>query len=233
MTGVLLATAWGGVTYAWDSPEVLAAMTIGAAGLVVFLAIERRAREPLLALELFRRPVFAVASSASLVIGTLLFGRARAAAGVALALALKERTLRRSQATAEPRHEAAWSRGVIERLAPRCPRAECAVARPGVGAPEEAAAAARLGGALVALPELEGAVRLRAPRAAQRGQRARLVRAARVAALARWTAPLHCRRRFPAARRRMRRGAPNEQRWRLAVQTLPSVGGRSVRKNMR
>ena len=52
VTGVLLATAWGGVSYAWDSPQVLGAAATGIAGLVGFLWIERRAGEPLLPLQL-------------------------------------------------------------------------------------------------------------------------------------------------------------------------------------
>jgi EmrB/QacA subfamily drug resistance transporter len=74
VTSVLLVTAWGGVTYAWGSPEVLAAAAIAGAGLVVFVWVERRASEPLLPLALFGQPVFAVASAASLIIGALLFG---------------------------------------------------------------------------------------------------------------------------------------------------------------
>jgi EmrB/QacA subfamily drug resistance transporter len=74
VTSVLLVTAWGGVTYAWGSPEVLGVAAIAAVGLVAFLWVERRAGEPLLPLALFRQPVFAVASSASLLIGALLFG---------------------------------------------------------------------------------------------------------------------------------------------------------------
>jgi EmrB/QacA subfamily drug resistance transporter len=71
---LLLATSWGGVTYAWDSAEVLGALLIGAVALAAFLWLERRAPEPLLPLSLFRQPIFAVTSSASLIIGALLFG---------------------------------------------------------------------------------------------------------------------------------------------------------------
>jgi EmrB/QacA subfamily drug resistance transporter len=73
VTCVLLVTAWGGVTYAWGSPEVFAVAAIAAAGLAAFVAVERRAREPLLPLTLFRQPVFAVTSIASVIVGALLF----------------------------------------------------------------------------------------------------------------------------------------------------------------
>jgi EmrB/QacA subfamily drug resistance transporter len=74
VTGILLATAWGGVTYAWDSPQVLGAAAIGVVGLVAFLWLERRAAEPLLPLDLFGQPIVAVATAGSFVIGALLFG---------------------------------------------------------------------------------------------------------------------------------------------------------------
>jgi EmrB/QacA subfamily drug resistance transporter len=73
VTSALLVSSWGGVSYAWDSPEVLGVGALAAVGLAAFLQIERRAREPLLPLDLFRHPIFAVTSTASLIIGALLF----------------------------------------------------------------------------------------------------------------------------------------------------------------
>jgi EmrB/QacA subfamily drug resistance transporter len=74
VTGVLLVTTWGGSTYGWDSPEVLATAALAALALGAFVWIERRASEPLLPLSLFSQPIFAVTSCASLVVGALLFG---------------------------------------------------------------------------------------------------------------------------------------------------------------
>src|SRR4051794_882839 len=54
VTAVLLASAWGGSSYAWDSVEVIAAALIGVTGLALFAFIERRVSEPLLPLDLFR-----------------------------------------------------------------------------------------------------------------------------------------------------------------------------------
>jgi EmrB/QacA subfamily drug resistance transporter len=73
VTGVLLATASAGVTYPWDSPEVVGAVGVGVVALAAFLWIERRAPEPLPALDLFRQRVFAITSTAALVVGALLF----------------------------------------------------------------------------------------------------------------------------------------------------------------
>ena len=74
VTTLLLATSWGGVTYAWDSIQVLGALLVAAVGLGAFVQVERRAREPLLPLGLFRQPIFAVTSSAAVIVGALLFG---------------------------------------------------------------------------------------------------------------------------------------------------------------
>jgi EmrB/QacA subfamily drug resistance transporter len=74
VTGALLACAWGGTTYAWDSVEVIGAAVIAVAALAGFYFAERRAQEPLLPLNLFRMRTFAVSTSASLLIGAVLFG---------------------------------------------------------------------------------------------------------------------------------------------------------------
>jgi EmrB/QacA subfamily drug resistance transporter len=74
VTGALLACAWGGTTYAWDSPEVIGAAVIAVVALAGFFAAERRAREPLLPLNLFRMRTFAISTAASLLIGAVLFG---------------------------------------------------------------------------------------------------------------------------------------------------------------
>src|SRR4051812_13174115 len=74
VTGVLLACAWGGTTYPWGSAQVLLAAVIGVAGGIVFFLIERRAKEPLLPLGMFRMRTFAVSSLAALAIGGVLFG---------------------------------------------------------------------------------------------------------------------------------------------------------------
>jgi MFS family permease len=74
VTAVLLATAWGGRSYAWDSPEVIAAVVIGISGLAAFALLERHAREPLLPLALFKGRTFSVSTAAALLIGGVLFG---------------------------------------------------------------------------------------------------------------------------------------------------------------
>jgi EmrB/QacA subfamily drug resistance transporter len=74
VTAVLLASAWGGTSYAWNSAEVIAAGAIGIAGLAVFALLERHAVEPLLPLDLFKGRTFSVSTAAALLIGGVLFG---------------------------------------------------------------------------------------------------------------------------------------------------------------
>jgi EmrB/QacA subfamily drug resistance transporter len=74
VTGVLLACVWGGVTYPWGSAEVLGTGIAGLAGLVAFVAWERRAAEPLVPIALFSNRVFAVGCAANVMLGALIFG---------------------------------------------------------------------------------------------------------------------------------------------------------------
>ena len=74
ITGILLACVWGGVTYPWDSGQVLAPAAAGAVLLVAFVLWERRVAEPLVPIGLFSDRVFAVSSLASVVFGALIFG---------------------------------------------------------------------------------------------------------------------------------------------------------------
>lgn len=73
ITCLLLVAAWGGTTYPWGSGEVLGTAGAGVALFVAFVLLERRVREPILPLGLFRIQVFAVANIAMLVIGAVLF----------------------------------------------------------------------------------------------------------------------------------------------------------------
>ena len=73
-TALLLACAWGGTTYPWDSAPVVLTGLGGLALVASFVAIERRAAEPLLPLHLFRVKDLTVATLGCLVIGAVLFG---------------------------------------------------------------------------------------------------------------------------------------------------------------
>jgi EmrB/QacA subfamily drug resistance transporter len=70
---VLLACSWGGSRYAWGSPEILGVAAAGLVALAAFVRVALRAPEPLLPLGLFRSPVFAVSSLASVTFGAMMF----------------------------------------------------------------------------------------------------------------------------------------------------------------
>jgi len=73
-TGIVLIGTWGGTTYAWTSPTILAliAGTVAAAALFVF--VESRAVEPVLPLHLFRDRNFDLITVSGLLVSVALFG---------------------------------------------------------------------------------------------------------------------------------------------------------------
>ena len=71
---LLLGLTWGGVTYPWNSPQVIGMLAAAIVLFVVFFVIERRfAVEPILPLDLFKNRVFAAGALLSLAIGMALF----------------------------------------------------------------------------------------------------------------------------------------------------------------
>ena len=74
VTGLTLVTSWGGTTYAWSSPEIIW-MSVGSVVLLsLFVAVELRAKEPMLPMRLFRNPVFTVAGILSFIVGFAMLG---------------------------------------------------------------------------------------------------------------------------------------------------------------
>ena len=71
---ILLAVTWGGTQYAWGSPIIIALSVVGAILLAAFVAVERRAAEPVLPLHLFRNRVFAVSTATMFIVGLAMFG---------------------------------------------------------------------------------------------------------------------------------------------------------------
>ena len=74
LSAIVLVTSLGGTTWAWSSGEVIVIGTIGVALLAAFVVAERRAREPIVPIELLRNPVFAVGGTLSMIVGFALFG---------------------------------------------------------------------------------------------------------------------------------------------------------------
>jgi EmrB/QacA subfamily drug resistance transporter len=73
-TAVVLATSWGGTTYGWGSPVIIALFAGSVALLAGWWYSATKAKEPVLALRLFRNPVFSAASAIGLAAGFAMFG---------------------------------------------------------------------------------------------------------------------------------------------------------------
>lgn len=71
---LLVPTSLGGTTWDWGSVPVIAMYAAGLVALVVFIRIERRAKEPVLPLRLFRSSVFTLSNLASFMVAVMMFG---------------------------------------------------------------------------------------------------------------------------------------------------------------
>ena len=74
VSSLLLFTSWAGPDTGWASGRSLSLVTAGVVLLALFVAIESRAVEPILPLELFRNSVFTTANLYAFVIGFAMFG---------------------------------------------------------------------------------------------------------------------------------------------------------------
>jgi len=74
LVALLLITAWGGETYAWNSIQIYGLAVLSAAALIAFVMIELRARDPIIPPHLFKEPIFTVSAVAVLVTGVCMFG---------------------------------------------------------------------------------------------------------------------------------------------------------------
>lgn len=63
-----------GNSYAWSSPTIIGMYAISVVALAGFVLIERRAREPILPMRLFRDPVFSVVMVLAFVVGFAMLG---------------------------------------------------------------------------------------------------------------------------------------------------------------
>ncbi|CAM5556829.1 EmrB/QacA family drug resistance transporter [Streptomyces abikoensis] len=73
-TCLVLMTSLGGVTYPWTSWQIIGLGVLGVLLLVPFVAVERRAAEPVLPLGLFRIHTFSLCSVIGFVVGFAMFG---------------------------------------------------------------------------------------------------------------------------------------------------------------
>ena len=73
-SALVLLTSLGGTTYAWRSAPIVIMGAVGAALIVVFALVERRAAEPVLPLHLFANRTFSVTSVVGFIVGFAMFG---------------------------------------------------------------------------------------------------------------------------------------------------------------
>jgi EmrB/QacA subfamily drug resistance transporter len=70
----MLALSWGGVVYAWKSPQILGMFALAAVMLVFFILIETRAKEPILPLSLFKNRIVAISNVVTFLTSLGMFG---------------------------------------------------------------------------------------------------------------------------------------------------------------
>lgn len=73
-TCLVLFATWGGGTYAWSDPVILALITGTLVAGVAFVAVERRTAEPIIPMHLFAETNFTLTTLAGLFIGVAMFG---------------------------------------------------------------------------------------------------------------------------------------------------------------
>jgi EmrB/QacA subfamily drug resistance transporter len=74
LSAVTLFSDLGGMVYPWSSPLILGLIAAAVLGLAMFIFAERRAKEPVLPLRLFRDRSFTVTSIVGLIVGFAMFG---------------------------------------------------------------------------------------------------------------------------------------------------------------
>ncbi|WND37836.1 MFS transporter [Streptomyces sp. BB1-1-1] len=73
-TCLVLVASLGGTTWAWGSPQIIGLAVLGVVLAALFVAVERRAAEPVLPLKLFRIRTFTLSAVISFVVGFAMFG---------------------------------------------------------------------------------------------------------------------------------------------------------------
>lgn len=74
LASIVLVTDLGGTVYEWSSPIMIGLIVLAVGGLIAFVVVERRAREPILPLQLFRTRDVWVTSVVGLIVGFALIG---------------------------------------------------------------------------------------------------------------------------------------------------------------
>src|SRR5439155_10371563 len=69
VTSLLLVAVWGGITYPWASPTIIGLAVAGTLLAGIFVAVERKAAEPVVPLGLFRDSIFNVTTGTAFLFG--------------------------------------------------------------------------------------------------------------------------------------------------------------------
>ncbi|MDN3020529.1 MFS transporter [Streptomyces sp. S.PB5] len=73
-TCLVLVASLGGTTWGWNSPQIIGLAVLGVVLAFAFVAVERRAAEPVLPLKLFRIRTFTLSAVISFIVGFAMFG---------------------------------------------------------------------------------------------------------------------------------------------------------------
>jgi EmrB/QacA subfamily drug resistance transporter len=71
---LLLSFTWAGKEYDWISPQILGLFAVSIIALVVFVSVEKKAKSPVLPLEMFKTKVFTVSNIIGFFLGAGMFG---------------------------------------------------------------------------------------------------------------------------------------------------------------
>lgn len=74
LTTLLLGFVWGGSQYPWNSVQIILLFLASLVSTIIFVAIERKAEEPVLPLDLFKNRIFTVSILVVFLIGIGMFG---------------------------------------------------------------------------------------------------------------------------------------------------------------
>ena len=61
-TCLILFTDWGGKQYAWTSPTIIGLVVAFVAAVLIFIAVEKRAEQPIIPMSLFKNKTFVIAT---------------------------------------------------------------------------------------------------------------------------------------------------------------------------
>ena len=73
-SSLVLLTTWGGTQYPWRSAQIMGLGAVAVAATAGFIAVERRAAEPVLPLHVFRNRNFSLVTAMSFLLGLAMFG---------------------------------------------------------------------------------------------------------------------------------------------------------------